>query len=290
MFSRISNLARRNLWNCTPFAILVVGLIGVLLFPTMTTTASSEANDSEWAVGPKLLAATWYYVLDTARVVGANDTDWRSNLEVCNFAGVFRNFELQFLEFDRANLNPLTLGFGLGSNLCRRYNDVLMEVFGLASSKGTVRVETEDGGLRAVARTFNNASIGTYGQFSEGLFATDGVAFNQQGSIIELTQSTSNTSGFRTNISLQNVTNGNINVRIDLYLANGTFLGSVNRQLLAYEYDQITQIFRQVTGADVADGYAILTTSSATGAFLAAGSVVDNRTGDGTTVPMKRIQ
>ena len=57
-----------------------------------------------------------------------------------------------------------------------------------------------------------------------------------------------------------------------------------------YEYDQVTAIFTQVTGGEVVDGFAILSTSTPSGMFLAAGSMVDNRTGDGTTIPMMRIQ
>jgi len=287
MFRILMNRVRRNVWNVTPFVILVLGMISVLLVPTAPKAAASDVE--QWSVDSKLLTATYYYVLDTAHLGGANNTVWRSNLEVCNFGMGFNSFELQFLVFNQANLNPAVAAYGLGANLCRRYNDVLANVFNEQSSKGTVRIETQDSGLRAVARTFNFSPSGTYGQFSEGRFASEGVGPGDAGSIIHLSQATGNNTGFRTNVSLQNTTAGNIRVHMDCFLNDGTNLGRVTRDLLAYEYDQIGTIFREVTQSEVVDGYIILTTPTAGGQFLAAGSMVDNQTGDGTTIPMERI-
>ena len=278
-----------NLWNLTPFAILIVGLVGVLLFPTLPGSAGS-GDDGEWAVNTSLLAATWYYILDAAHLPGANNTQWATNVEVCNFGNNNLNYELQFLRADQANLNPQSQSFFLRSMLCKRFNDVLLNVFGESNWKGTVRIEAQGSDvIRGTGRTFNQAPSGTFGAFTEGRFATDGVAFGGYGSIIGLSQSTNNNTGFRTNLSIQNVTPGNITVRIDLYDADGDFYGTIYRDLLAYEYGQLGTPFRQVTQGNVADGYMILSTPSAGGQFLANGSMVDNSTGDGVSVPLLRI-
>jgi hypothetical protein len=44
------------------------------------------------------------------------------------------------------------------------------------------------------------------------------------------------------------------------------------------------RVFRQVTSSDVDDGYAVVRTTTAGGALMAAASLVDNRTGDTTTI------
>ena len=44
------------------------------------------------------------------------------------------------------------------------------------------------------------------------------------------------------------------------------------------------KVFRKVTGQEVTDGYAIIRTTTAGGAFMAAASLVDNHTGDTTTM------
>ncbi len=282
--------SNNNIWNLTPFAILIVGLIGVLMFPTMPGSAGS-GDDGEWAVNTSLLAATWYYILDAAHLPGANNTQWATNVEVCNFGINNVNYQLQFLRADQANLNPQTQSYFLRSMLCRRFNDVLLSVFGESNWKGTVRIEAQGTDIiRGTGRTFNQAPNGTYGAFTEGRYATDGIAFGQFGSIIGLTQSTNNNAGFRCNLSMQNVTQGNITVRADFYDANGTMYGTIYRDLLAYEYAQLGQPFKQVTQGAVADGYIIMSTTSAQGQFLANGSMVDNTTGDGVSVPLLRIQ
>ena len=102
----------------------------------------------------------------------------------------------------------------------------------------------------------------------------------QEGRIIQLTHNRSTTSGFRTNIGFVNATGSQITVQVALYRADGSYLGTKSYPLAPYEFQQVDKIFQKVTSGDVDDGYAVLTTPTAGGAFFAYGVVIDNRTSD----------
>jgi hypothetical protein len=76
-------------------------------------------------------------------------------------------------------------------------------------------------------------------------------------------------------------------VTVDLYDGTGAKLGSKTVTLRDAEYTQVDKIFRSVTTQTLDNCYAILSTSTAGGSFLAYGSVVDNRSGDPVYVPVE---
>ena len=102
---------------------------------------------------------------------------------------------------------------------------------------------------------------------------------------MHLAQSASDTDGYRTNLDLLNVTDLEIDVEIALYTSEGSHYGTLSITLESFEYSQKTRVFRQVSGDEVTDGYAVVRTATPGGAFMAAASLVDNRTGDTTTMP-----
>ncbi len=86
--------------------------------------------------------------------------------------------------------------------------------------------------------------------------------------------------GFRTNLVLVNAADRRIEVKIGLFSADGVSLGTIDRSLAPYEYRQLNKVFASVTGGDVDDGYAVVSTTTEGGRFFALASVVDNFTGD----------
>lgn len=87
-------------------------------------------------------------------------------------------------------------------------------------------------------------------------------------------------SGFRTNVGFVNGVDMPIAIEITLCDRNGTLLGALSYTLKPYEFKQIDRIFEQVTRNAVADGYALVRTTTPNGRFFAYASVVDNVTAD----------
>lgn len=227
--------------------------------------------------------ALWY-VMGAAHVPGFNNTEWRTSLEVCNFSGVTRSIELAFLHRGEANPGPTVVPVDLAPNLCANYPDVVATVFELAEAVGSLRIEADGDGIVAIARTYNDTPDGTYGTALAALALDRAIAEGQKSVLIHLAQSATDDDGFRTNLDLLNITNVAIDVEIELHSSDGTRLGLVSTHLEPFEYRQEIRVFRAVSGQNVVDGYAVVKTTTDGGAFLAAASLVDNRTGDTTTI------
>ena len=96
--------------------------------------------------------------------------------------------------------------------------------------------------------------------------------------------------GCRTNLGLVNATGLTISVEVKLCKGDGSGLGSQTYTLPPYGFRQINEIFRTVTNQDVADGYAVLRTTTSGGAFFAYASVIDSRSGDPIYIPARVVE
>ena len=233
---------------------------------------------------PPTMGSGAIYVPGVAALAGAAGTNWMTDLEVHNPGSTQAAFSVSLLVRDEANPSPLSRSFNLGPGQSIRYPNVLQAMFGF-SGAATLRITLTSGQVVASARTYNNQPQGTYGQFIAGAPESTAISYGQEGLLVQLAQSNSDASGFRTNLGLVNVAPVTISVNIDLYRGDGTLLGTGTYSLRANESKQIDRVFRNVPSSDVSDGFAVLRTTSSSGRFFAYASVVDNRSGDPVFVP-----
>ncbi len=219
-----------------------------------------------------------------AHVGGLEDTDWRTDLEICNFAGESTQFDLNLLMTDHNNSSPQSVAMTLAGTTCERVSDVLDASFSYEGS-AALEIQSSKHELTVSSRTYNTTDTGTYGQFLPGATAVVSVAAGEEARIIQLAQSTGSSTGFRTNIGFVNRAGSPTIVALDLRTETGTSLGTLDFTLEPYEHRQINRVFRQVTSGQVSNGFAIVTTSSAGGSFIAYASVVDNASGDPVFMP-----
>ena len=256
---------------------LVVVAAGTLVHLQSTAGASPAATPTK--AGPVPV-----YLMGAAHVPGFNDTQWRTSLEVCNFGGVGRSYELDFLHRGQSNLEPEAVELTLAPGLCANYPDAVASVFGLDEAVGTIRLVADGDGVVTVARTYNDTPDGTYGTALGAIPVDEAVVEGASTVLVHLAQSASDDVGYRTNLDLLNVTDIEVEVEVALYGSTGDHYGTRTTTLLPFEYNQMMRVFRQVTSNDVDDGYAVVRTTTAGGALMAAASLVDNRTGDTTTI------
>ncbi|HSN57732.1 MAG TPA: hypothetical protein VLT32_23890, partial [Candidatus Sulfomarinibacteraceae bacterium] len=219
------------------------------------------------------------FIPATAHVSGALGTNWRTDLELLNPGTERSTVTIALLPPGQANLNPTQKTINIEAGRTARYTDVLSSMFGF-SGGAALRITNSDGMVAVTSRTYNLTADGTFGQFVGGVLSPTAVNAGQEGRIIQLTHNRSANSGFRTNIGFVNIGATDITVKVDLYTAQGALLGSKSYPLRAYEFAQKDKIYQQVTSSDVEDGYAVLSTPTAGGAFFAYATVIDNRTGD----------
>jgi hypothetical protein len=231
--------------------------------------------------------ATQVWVPTASHSTGAAGTSWRTDLEIANPGTSTVSYAIDLLKKNQANPNPQRVTYSLNAGLTARYSDIVLSMFSFEGS-GALRVTPTGGRLVVASRTYNQTSTGTYGQFVQGLPEGQAVVYGAQGRLVQLTQSTSTTTGYRTNIGFVNATKMPIHIDALLYSSTGASLGTVGSDLQAYDYQQVDRIFTKVPAGSVTDGFAILKTTTVGGRFFAYASVIDNATGDPVCVQVAR--
>ncbi len=220
-----------------------------------------------------------------AAVHGLAGTNWRTDLELHN-AGSFAAFiDVYPLLRGQANPNPDAKAFRVEPGESLRLDDVLGKEFGISGAAALLVSSSSFSPIMVTSRTYNDTSTKTYGQFIPALPLTAATGAVRGGRLVQLSQSATDDTGFRTNIGLTNATDTATDVVIALYDGAGHHLGDVPQHLEPYEYVQIDRIFRKVTGAAVDNGYAIVSSSTPGAGFYAYASVVDNVSGDPINIP-----
>jgi len=160
-----------------------------------------------------------------------------------------------------------------------------VSLFGFAQAdgvSGSVLI-TSDQPLRISARTYNAPGTGTYGQYLPALSAGDAITAGTEGIVPMMQRS----GAFRTNLGAQNVSETACQVRYVLYDTDGDQVGQpVTRSLSAWQWDQVSDIFGAAGAGDQDLAYATVEVLTPGAEVWFYASLVDNATGDGTTVPV----
>jgi outer membrane protein assembly factor BamB len=154
--------------------------------------------------------------------------------------------------------------------------DIVLETFGETSLKGAILSSTAASQCRW-SRTYNDrGSSGTFGQGVPALVVgRQRLAGNRVGELIGLEAS----SRFRSNLGLVNVASRETAVTIELYDADGNLLDTISRTLEPRAMAQLGDPL--ATHGEVIDGRARVSSDNG---VIAYASVVDQSTGDATTV------
>jgi hypothetical protein len=230
--------------------------------------------------------STIVWIPVVSRANGANNSTWRSDISIFNPTSVTATVAITIYTTSGPIIRVITIRpFGQWVR-----TDVVGWLIPGASLSGALQII----GSQAVivtTRTYNQFAggvicfpLGTLGQALGPLTATAAIQTGQFGWIPNLTQ----TVGFRSNIGFTNTSIFVSVIRIDLYNANGTKIGSYTKTLQPGQWWQSNEPFRTIAGTNnIVGGSAKVTVTSGKGVIV-YGSVVDNITNDPTTVTMVR--
>lgn len=225
--------------------------------------------------GTTMAYSQWIAVATHAE--GSGGTQWRTDVGVVNKESSTANFEF-YLYTSSGTLKGTASVSANGSAI---YPDIVNQLKFTGSGSMEVR---SDRNFILTSRTYNQTSNGTYGQFLDGYLSSQGL---KAGDIAYLGQLTENSS-FRTNIAFTNTGTTSASLTVYLYNSSGTQLASYNVTLNPSEYKQELQPFKNKAGqTNMASGYAKVVVNSGSG-IIGYASVVDNKLGDGTTIPLKK--
>ncbi len=220
-----------------------------------------------------------YLTAGMAHSPGDNDTQWRSKYTILNTGP--RTVEATATFFSN-NETTQTDGTILPGQMLS-FDDVVPDLFEITGdATGSIQLDA-DGPLVVTARTYNATEDGTFGQFLPGVKSGPVLTMDHIGVISQLV----NNDDFRTNIGYINLSDEVCRVETALYNADGIQAGNVRtRQLDPSQWKQDNNIFDQVGAGTQDNAYALLEVLTEGCSVWAYASVVDNRTGDPTTVPV----
>ncbi len=226
-----------------------------------------------------VLGASVYWIPAAAHAAGVGGSLWRTDLAVTNLETAAAAVQLRWHD---AN-GTASKSFQVSASSQQVFPDVVASLVG-GDASGSIEI-ISDRMLAVRSRTFNQAVSGSFGQSLDGITSVDGLAVTQQASLVQLSENDS----FRTNIGLVNPGTGEAVVDIGLVDRLGATVGTFSLTIPAGRLVQDLRPFRSRFGkGDVTGGAALVTLRSGSSAWAYA-SVIDNRTGDPTTITMAPV-
>jgi hypothetical protein len=220
-------------------------------------------------------------VAGVAETAGAAQTRWKSDLAILNPGTSTTHVDLEYRWGQGSAGASLTVGPGSVVELV----NVAADTFGAPDTAGAVEVAS-DAPVIVTARTYNAAQIGTFGQSIPGVTAEDGLGVGETAMLSQL----GNTDSVRTNIGFVDLGGNGALARIRLFDGDGRALGSELGELVpANGWTQVNRVFRQANAGECSGCYALVDLAGGDGRIWTYASVVDNQSGDPTTIPMERI-
>jgi hypothetical protein len=208
--------------------------------------------------------------------VPSKNAKWRSEVAVFNRSGSAAGLTITM----HAPAGPATKTAQLGGSSQLLLTDVAGWL-GVTNDSGALE-GSSDQDLFPCGRTYNQVdATHTYGQEYEGEEPASLLGAGQYAYLPQLTESAL----YRTNIGITNTGIVTASVTLALYDASGHQVWADTRDYAAGAFYQYQQPFQSVGG--IALGSAKVTVNSGSG-VVAYASLIDNNTGDPTTITMKR--
>jgi hypothetical protein len=212
-----------------------------------------------------------------ARLEGFEGSVWRTDVIAKNNGDAMANLTF-YLHADSGMFSaPATIDPG-----AQGIFDDVVAFIGADGEKGALEI-CSDQPLEVVARIFNVSDDGTFGQYVDGI-DFGGLGEGDEGRLYGLRRMNGE---FRTNISVTNTGMETATVEITLYGTNGSELTSyeltVGSGMVVQDLDPFAS---RASSPNLGWGYAFVEVVSGDGVITSA-SVVDSRTNDATTIPMK---
>ncbi len=218
-----------------------------------------------------------YWTEIAARLSGSAGSVFRTDVVAKNNADAMANLTF-YLHAD----SQLFQGPGSVDAGAQGVFEDIVDMIGADGNKGALEI-CSDRPLEVVARIYNVSDEGTFGQFLDGINFS-GLDEGDTGRLYALRQMTGE---FRTNISVTNTGMAPATVEITLFGTNASELTSYELTVGSGMVVQDLEPFRTRAGSpDLGWGYAFVEVTSGEGVITSA-SVVDSRTNDPTTIPMK---
>jgi len=238
---------------------------------------------------PELITPAISAKTSTSKIVlaGVGDFDnglasWRTDLRLYNGGSASVAATLTYYA-QGAPDSPSTKDVTIEAGQVLEMNDLLRSHFSLSNLNGALHVTTSSPApLVATARTYNQTSSGTYGQFIPGVQADKGVGYG--GRTLQLLQ-VEQSPQFRANLGLVEMSGNDVTVEVTAIVPDALAAPSKRYTLRANEFVQISPILPDLGISEAYNARLAIRVVGGNGKVNAYASVVDMSTQDPTYVP-----
>lgn len=221
------------------------------------------------------------YVVPGVADLNNSLASWRTDMRLYNAGSSTVGATLTF--YPQGNVtSPSVKQLTLAPGEVKPLDNILQSLYGITNAGGSVVVTTTtDTNLVASARTYNQTSNGTYGQFIPGVTPAEAVGLGGRAlQVLQLEQS----SRFRTNIGVAETNGADATVEIAVTVPDSKVTPKISIPLKANEFVQIPMSSFGL-GDAVYNARATVKVADGAGKVTAYGSVIDAQTQDPTYVP-----
>lgn len=214
-----------------------------------------------------------------ARLTGANDSTWRSDVRVFNPNASAQPVTMEL----RTGGGRFTAAVDLAAGQTRSFDDVIASAFPQVSGNaGGALTISAPAPLMASSRTFNITAKGTYGLYVPARSSDELLSAGESAFLVQLQENAS----YRCNLGITS-SGAPVEVLVRAFDTNGMTLATKTYGVAAGHNVQIGRVFADLGVPLPLDAAGLEVTVLEGQAFVYA-SINDNRTGDGTFVEATR--
>ncbi len=207
--------------------------------------------------------------------------NWQTDMRVFN-AGT-EPVDATFTFYSQAGGAPKTATFTIPAGQVKQFDKTLASLFGVTNDGGAVHITTNTSArLIATARTYNQTTGGTYGQFISAITPLEAAAVGTRP--LQLLQ-VEESNRFRSNVGLAEVSGNPVKVEISVVPPDAKFTAVTELTLQANEFRQLGSLLKSVGLGDTFNARVTVRAIEGTGRVTAYASVIDAITNDPTLIP-----
>jgi uncharacterized repeat protein (TIGR01451 family) len=245
---------------------------------TAYASVLDNATNDPLLVAPVSISTTGApkYVLPGIADLNNGIANWRSDVRIFNPTASTVNATATFYPLNGGD--PIAKQLTINPNEVKQLDSALNTLFGLTNAGGALHITTDNNApLVATARTYNQTSTGTYGQFIPAVTASEAVG--KGGRALQILQ-VEESDRFRSNIGITEVTGKKATVEVSAVTPDSKFAVTGTFDLAPNEYRQYSSMLKSL-GLDTAYNTRVtVRVIDGDGKVSAYASVVDQKTQD----------
>jgi len=207
--------------------------------------------------------------------------NWRTDTRIYNASASTVTANLLF--YSQTGAAPVTKSITLAPNEVKQLDNTLASFFGVTNDGGALHITTDTpANLITSARTYNQTTNGTYGQFINGITPNDAAAAG--GRALQILQ-VEESDRYRSNIGVAEVNGKSATVELQVVPADGRVAAKLTFDMKPNEFRQFNSLLQGLNVGTTYNARVTVRVVSGEGRIAAYASVIDALTNDPTFVP-----